>query len=236
MSLPLLRAAGIEKHYGYRRVLRGLNLDLYAGECYALLGINGSGKSTFIRIAAGLAGADAGRFWFAGKEMPNLSTVRHRIALVSHHTFCYGEFTALENLVFYGKLYGVSNPADKASGLLREVGLGAWLHEPIAGFSRGMQQRLALARGLMSDPELLLLDEPFTGLDQQGVAFLEGRIRGLTAEGRAVLLVTHSLDQVHHAAQRYGVLAGGRIVEQGEMAGLSLAGLHEQVAGYLVGA
>jgi len=174
-----------------------------------VLGENGAGKSTLLRILAGLVRPTSGSVAIEGSVLER-RTARRRIGYSGHANLLYPTLTARENLCFAGRLYNVANPHERAAELLAEYGLSATAERPVAKLSRGTAQRLALARSLVHDPRILLLDEPFTGLDLNGAQALMQRLRRLRADGRAVIFVTHEIDRATALADAALVLQKGR--------------------------
>jgi heme exporter protein A len=206
--------------------LRDLNLTVEPGERLLLLGPNGAGKSTFIRVFAGLMHASAGEAQIYGREAKK---ARGFVGVVSHTTFLYDELTALENLRFYAELYGVERPAWRAAELLEQVGLAHVGGQLVGKLSRGQQQRVTIARSLLHDPPVLLLDEPDTGLDLAAFGLLEE----LATRGeRTVVLTTHNLSSGLRLGTRVAVLARGRVVHDrpGRGDALELSALLERLA------
>ena len=209
-------ARGMEKRFGALRALRGVDLEVPRGRTVALIGPNGAGKSTLLRILAGLMRPTAGELEIDGQPRGGSGSGRARIGYIGHTTFLYPELSARENLVFAGRLYGVADPAARADQLLAEDGLTDYAFRRAGTFSRGLSQRLAICRAIVHDPPLVLLDEPFTGLDRRSADRLALRLRKLRDDGRSALLVTHDLRQVSELADAVVVLAGGRAVHRGE--------------------
>jgi heme exporter protein A len=208
-----IQALGLWKTFGSLAALRGVNLSVGPGERLAIVGPNGSGKSTLVKVIATLLRPSAGTVRLAGLDAQSQALeVRRLVGVVCHQTFLYGELTALENLEFYGRLYGLSDSTDRARQQLRLVGLEGHADVPGRDLSRGMQQRLALARALIHEPPILLLDEPDTGLDQRWTAFLVDLLAEAARQGRAVLLTTHDLERTLDFGDRLAVLNGGRVV------------------------
>jgi heme exporter protein A len=208
-----IQVLGLWKTFGSLAALRDVNLNVGPGERLAIVGPNGSGKSTLVKVVATLLRPSAGTVRVAGLDVQRQALeVRRLVGVVCHQTFLYGELTALENLEFYGRLYGLPHPTDRARQQLRLVGLEAQADVPGRDLSRGMQQRLALARALLHEPPILLLDEPDTGLDQRWTAFLVDLLAEAAQEGRTVLLTTHDLERTLDMADRLAVLNGGRVV------------------------
>lgn len=205
-----ITATGLERRFGSFRVLRGLDLSVPRASVLALFGPNGAGKTTLLRILAGLASPTRGRVTILGRPAPADAHTRRRIGVVSHETFLYGDLTARENLAYYGRLYGIAD-AGRIEALLERVGLARAAERRVRAFSRGMAQRLALARATLHRPEILLLDEPFTGLDPQGAEVLSRMLHEERTRGATIVLTTHDFERGLAVADRACVLAGGRM-------------------------
>jgi ABC-type multidrug transport system ATPase subunit len=177
----VISARGLSKRYGSKRVLERLDLDVPRGGFTVVTGPNGSGKTTLLRVVAGLAAPSGGTL--------DVSADRAQIGYLAHEPLVYRELSAVENLDLYGRLYRVPERRERIGMLLERFGLWDARREPVSSFSRGMQQRLALCRALLHDPELLLLDEPFNALDEEGADLLDGELAGL--RGRTFLVATH---------------------------------------------
>ncbi len=209
-----IEAFGLSKSFGPLSVLRGVDLKAPPGERVLLVGPNGAGKTTLLKILATLLRPTAGHARVAGFDpalQPDM--VRRCVGLVSHQTFLYGELTVSENLAFYARMYGVED-GDRCRELLSLVGLSDRAGKEARTLSRGMQQRLALARVVLHRPPVLLLDEPDAGLDQQGLSVLDGMLRDAAASGCAILFTSHDLQRGLDVASRVAVLSKGRIVFQ----------------------
>jgi len=215
-----IQTTGLSKRFGAIHALARLDLTVAEGESLALFGPNGAGKTTLIRILTlGLRPSD-GSFRIAGLDPRRQDrTIRGRIGVISHQSFLYDDLTARQNLEFFGKIYGVSQPASRAEQLLETVGLTARADDAVGNFSRGMLQRASLARALIHDPRIVFLDEPFTGLDPHGARTLRHTLARLRRERRTVLLVTHDLYQGLELSDRWLILDRGRIADHGESAG-----------------
>ncbi|PWH20198.1 MAG: heme ABC exporter ATP-binding protein CcmA [Anaerolineae bacterium] len=201
------------KRFGLKAVLRGLDFNVEAGEFVALLGPNGAGKTTFLRILATLSRATLGEVSIAGFALPaQAAAVRRRLGVVTHLPLLYGDLTAEENLRFYGRLYGLDSLNKKVAEVLKLVGLFERRFDLVRTFSRGMQQRLAIGRAVLHDPEVILFDEPHTGLDQEACAMLDNVLREVAARGRTVVMTSHDLMRVSELASRFDVLSNGVIV------------------------
>lgn len=209
----IVRARGVSKVIDERVVLRDVDLEVAAGEFVVVLGANGAGKTTLLNILATLTRATEGDLRLFGQDVRRqAANVRRRIGMIGHRGMLYRDLSARENLVFFGNLYGVRDPGRRAEELLARVGLEGRAGDAVRHFSRGMVQRAAIARALMHDPELLLADEPFAGLDLVAVAGLEKLLAELRVEGRTVILTNHDVEQSLRLAGRAVVLRGGRKV------------------------
>jgi heme exporter protein A len=207
---PIVRAAGLGKVMEERGILRGVDLEVRAGEFVALLGANGAGKTTLLKILATLVPPTSGTLELFGLGVRHSPTaVRRRIGLIGHQSMLYHDLSAQENLEFFARLYGLQDARRRAQELLEQLGLAARARDPVKAFSRGMAQRVAIARALLHDPELLLADEPFAGLDAPSAALLEKTLRELQAAGKTIVLANHDLRQSLALAQRVVVLARG---------------------------
>jgi ABC-type multidrug transport system ATPase subunit len=203
----------LSRNFGRRRALSRVSLDCRAGEIVGLLGPNGAGKSTLLAILSTLAAASSGSVLYGGHTASQIGPpLRSRIGVLSHDLHLYSELTALENLVFFGRLYGVANPRTVAADALRRARLDERGGDVVSGFSRGMRQRLALERALLHNPRLLLLDEPFTGLDDASTLALMGRLRELRSAGCIMLVATHDLDVGEAVFDRAVILQEGRLI------------------------
>ena len=220
----MIEVKGLVKTYGLRPVLRKLDLHLARGESLALLGPNGSGKTTLLRILSALARPSAGQVTIGGWTLPKeAAAVRAHLGVIGHAPLLYGELTAAENLRFFARLYSVK-PASIET-LLKRVGLYSRMTDRVSDFSRGMQQRLSIARALIHDPEVLLLDEPHTGLDVAGAAMLNTLIAELRAAGRTIVLTTHDLDRALALSDRVAILSRGAIGGEADSRSLDPAAL-----------
>ncbi|HVB96323.1 MAG TPA: ABC transporter ATP-binding protein [Chloroflexota bacterium] len=208
-----VETAALTRRYGTARALNRLDLTIPWDQRLAILGPNGAGKTTFLRIVATLVRPTSGRITVGGLELPGqAAAVRRHIGLVSHQTFLYDELTARENLLFYGRLHRVPNPRDRADLLLERVGLADRADDRVRTFSRGLQQRLALARAVVHDPSILLLDEPDTGLDVAGLDLLSRLAVDESGRRRTVLLTTHDLQRAIELSDRVVVFANGMVI------------------------
>jgi heme exporter protein A len=200
------------KRFGLKNILRGLDFSVAPGEFVALLGPNGAGKTTFLRILATLSRPSMGTVKVAGHQLPKESAqVRARLGVVSHLPLLYPDLTAEENLRFYAQMYGIANYQSRISEVLEMVGLENRRKDLVRTFSRGMQQRLAIGRAVIHDPEVMLFDEPYTGLDQDASEMLDEVLRSVAAEGRTVVMTSHDLVRAEDLATRFDILSRGVI-------------------------
>jgi len=208
----MISVSGLQKYFGPVKALRGIDFEINAGEYVALLGVNGAGKTTLIRILSTLTKPSVGKVMIAGFDIPKDSNrIREQLGVMSHSTFLYGDLSAEENLLFYGKMYGVAQLRPRIDELLERVSLETRRHDLVRTFSRGMQQRLSLARAILHRPKILLLDEPFTGLDVNAAGMVTELLRQFIIEGITVLLTTHDIDYALQQAQRVLVIRQGLI-------------------------
>ena len=209
----MIQVRKLVKRFGSKTVLRGLDLEVRAGEFVALLGPNGAGKTTFLRILASLSHPSLGEVRVAGHRLPRqAAAVRARLGVVSHTPLLYGDLTAEENLRFYARLYGIPRIAERIDEVLGMVGLDSRRRDLVRTFSRGMQQRLAIGRAVLHDPDVMLFDEPHTGLDQDASAMLDTVLQSVAALGRTVVMTSHDLVRAEALASRFDVLSRGVIV------------------------
>lgn len=200
------------KRFGLKTVLRGVDFEVQPGEFVALLGPNGAGKTTFLRILASLARPSLGDLRVAGYRLPHeAAQVRARLGVVSHLPLLYGDLTAEENLRFYARMYNISNPELRISEVLEMVGLEPRRRDLVRTYSRGMQQRLAIGRAVLHDPDVVLFDEPYTGLDQDASAMLDEVLKTVAAKGRTVVMTSHDLARAEDLATRFDILSHGVI-------------------------
>ena len=200
------------KRFGLKTVLRGVDFKVQPGEFVALLGPNGAGKTTFLRILASLARPSLGDVNIAGYKLPSQAAqVRARLGVVSHLPLLYGDLTAEENLRFYARMYNIPAQELRITEVLEMVGLEARRRDLVRTFSRGMQQRLAIGRAVLHDPDVVLFDEPYTGLDQDASAMLDDVLKTVAAKGRTVVMTSHDLARAEDLATRFDILSRGVI-------------------------
>jgi heme exporter protein A len=225
LTTPLLEARELTRRFGAVRAVDGISFSLPPGEVLAILGPNGAGKSTLLGLLSGTLHPTSGEIRFRGDALDATRTEwRAELGLLSHRTFLYGALTARENLRFWARLYRLADPADRVEAALAEVGLLEAADRPARGFSRGMRQRLSLARTLLHDPALVLLDEPFTGLDLHAAALLRGVLQRLRDGRRSVVLVTHQIAEGIRLSDRVAIQARGRFVFLGPTGAFPVGG------------
>ena len=219
----LVDARGVVRSFGERRAVDRVDLRVRPGERVAVVGPNGAGKTTLLRMLATLLRPEAGTLYIAGAAIPKQSQVaRAHIGYLGHDPAVYLDLTAQQNLELFCDLYGVPDPRERIAAALAGVGLLARTHDPVRTFSRGMAQRLGIARLTLHAPRLLLLDEPYTGLDTQGARILD-ELLGDLGEREAVVLVTHELDRALDLAGEVVVMRSGRVAARRVTAGVPLA-------------
>jgi heme exporter protein A len=212
-SVPAARLDGLSKWLDERAVLREIDLEVPQGQFLAILGPNGAGKSTLLKLLALLSGPSAGSIQLFGQTAGHEpAALRRRIGLIGHQSMLYRDLTAMDNLVFFSRLYGIRSAAARSREMLEIVGLTDRADDPVGTFSRGMTQRLAIARALLHDPELILADEPFAGLDLHATALLERLLLNLHRQGKTIVMVNHDVDQSLRLAERVIVIREGSLV------------------------
>jgi heme ABC exporter ATP-binding subunit CcmA len=203
----------LTKQFGYKKVLNQVNLTVKKGEFLALFGPNGAGKTTLIRIISSLVRPTSGAVLVAGYDAKSEGEdLRRIIGVISHNTFLYDSLTAFENLKFYGRMYDVKGLKERIEEVLELVGLKERMHERVQTFSRGMQQRLSIARAILHEPAILLLDEPHAGLDQNGMEVFKGILEGFRKGGKTTIMTSHDLERGLEMCSRVAILHSGVIV------------------------
>lgn len=221
-----VKVEGLTKSFGTRLTLRGIDLEINQGESVVIFGPNGAGKTTLLKVLATIMNPSSGKVIIAGLDTKeSAEEARHLIGIVSHNTFLYGNLTAYENLDFYSRLYDVPVRQKRIHEVVEMVGMTPRLHNRVATLSRGMQQRLSIARSLLHKPSIMLLDEPETGLDRQANAMLWEIFQAEGEQKRTIVLTTHNLERGLELAGRVLILDKGMIVYDGAKQGLDLPAL-----------
>lgn len=225
---PAVSIRGLKKTYALKPVLRGIDLTLPRGERIALLGANGAGKTTVLRILAGLARPDSGSVSVLGRDIvEDAHEIRRCVGLVAHQPYLYEELSAQENLLFFARLYNVPQARERVNELLQRLGLEKRARDRVRTLSRGLIQRVAWARALLHRPHLLLLDEPDTGLDQSGTALIDTVLAEHNALGGSILFTTHLLERALQQSDHIVLLSGGRVAYRGVSSALTLPELRK---------
>ena len=229
-----IRADSLSKRFGKVKALDAVSFELPRGAFLSVFGSNGAGKTTLLRLLATLERPSTGTATVLGYDLrQEAEALRGRIGVISHRSMLYPDMTAHENLMFFARLYGVAEPAARVGELLESVELSSRSHDPVRTFSRGMTQRLAIARALVNDPELMLLDEPYAGLDLRAMSIFDGMIDRIRP-GRSFLMVSHDLELGFRRASHVMVLSAGRLVmfaDKDEFDLTGFAGFVESVQG-----
>jgi len=211
-SSPIVETKALSRSFGRKEALSEGSFALRAGECLALFGPNGAGKTTLLRTLAGLLRPTRGEARIEGNLLPGGPEVRARTGVISHHSLLYDALTAIENVTFTARLYGVSGAQAAAARTLEAMGMGARLNSRVRSLSRGMQQRVSIARAIVHSPSLILADEPYSGLDDEGARALTTLLADLRTGGAAMIIVTHNISEGLALATHASVMSAGRIV------------------------
>jgi heme exporter protein A len=219
----VLQATELSRAFGRQQAVCGLTFGLAAGEALALFGPNGAGKTTLLRLLAGLLRPSAGQATIGGADVRTDAGVRGRVGLISHQSMLYPALTALENVEFAAKLHGLDDAPDASMRALETLGVANRARSYVRTLSRGLQQRVSIARAIVHAPRVLLLDEPYTGLDASGAAALSELLHGLRARGATMVLVTHNVGEGLAVASHAGVMMSGRMARFGTAIGIDPA-------------
>ncbi len=210
---PFICIDSLDKDFGRRKVLNGLSLDVCKGEFLTIFGPNGAGKTTLLRILSTLSGFSSGSIVIDGFEIKeNPAEIREKIGFISHNLLLYKDLNAYENLRFYGKMYNIPSPENRISELLQKVELDHRKFDVVGSFSRGMQQRLSIARALLHNPEIIFLDEPFSGLDVHASGVLDDMLEDFKKGNHTLIMTTHNIEIGLAHANSVAILSGGKIV------------------------
>ena len=208
-----LESENIRKTFGHFTALAGVTLNIRRGEFVTLFGRNGAGKTTFLKVAATLVRPSQGKLRIEGIDIDdNAEEARRHIGFLSHNTYVYRDLSPLENLRFFSKLYGVDGSDERLKSLLDRVGLRRRMNDPVRAFSRGLNQRVGIARVMLHDPSLILMDEPYTGLDANAVETLNAMLDEAHSRGKTVILTTHDLEHGLRASTRAVIIDRGKVV------------------------
>lgn len=220
----MIKAEALSYRLGSKEIIKPLDLEIAPGEFVTLLGPNGAGKSTLLKLLALVLKPSGGKLYINGQLCGENNRLRKNIGVISHQSFLYENLTPMENLEFYGRMYEVENLKRRCEEVLEAVGLEYVFNDPVRTFSRGMQQRLAIARAILHEPTLLLLDEPYTGLDQQAIAILNRVIAQWVEKKGTIFLVTHNYEKALELSHRVLILVRGKLVYQAAASGLTAEG------------
>ncbi len=208
----IVEVAELTRAFGARRALAGVTFSLAPGECLALFGPNGAGKTTLLRVLAGLLRPTSGSARISGVQLPGGALARSRVGLISHHTMLYEALSPRENVTFAAKLYGVPDAGARVEDSLRRMSMIERADAPVRSLSRGMQQRVSIARAMVHAPQLVLADEPYSGLDDSGARALTSLLGELRSAGTAIIVVTHNLAEGLSLATHAAVMQRGKFV------------------------
>ena len=209
---PIVVVAELARAFGARRAVAGVTFSLGAGECLALFGPNGAGKTTLLRVLAGLLRPTSGSARVCGIELPGGGLARSRVGLISHHTMLYEALSSRENVSFSARLYGIRDSRARVEDSLRRMSMLERADAPVRSLSRGMQQRVSIARAMVHSPQLVLADEPYSGLDESGARALTSLLQELRSAGTAIIIVTHNLAEGLSLATHAAVMQRGKFV------------------------
>ncbi len=211
--LAVVEADSIARAFGARRAVDGVSLRVQSGETLALFGPNGAGKTTLLRLLGGLLRPSGGSARIGGEKVPGGAELRRQIGVISHRTLLYDALTARENVEFFARLYGVLSPRDAAMRSLERMKIADRANTPVRALSRGMKQRVSIARATVHEPRVVLADEPFTGLDASGARALSALLEELRAAGAALVLVTHNIEEGLSLATHASIMHRGKLLK-----------------------
>ena len=209
---PIVEASELTRAFGSRKAVAGLTFSLAPGDCLAVFGPNGAGKTTLLRLLGGLLKPSSGSARLAGIPLPGGTLARSRAGLISHHTMLYEALSARENVSFAARLYGIRDPRTRVDDALSRMSMTERADAPVRLLSRGMQQRVSIARAMVHSPQVILADEPYNGLDESGARALTALLRELRSAGTAIVIVTHNLAEGLSLATHAAVMQRGRFI------------------------
>ena len=233
MMPPAIKIQGLTKSFGTRQALRGIDLEIESGKSVVIFGPNGAGKTTLIRTLATIMNPSSGNILVDGLDLKNnAGEIRRKIGIVTHQTLLYNNLTAYENLEFYGRMFDVPELKKRIEELVSLVGMTTRVHDRVSTLSRGMQQRISIARALLHKPTLLFMDEPETGLDQEAIPLIWDPAPDETGRKRTIILTTHNMERGFELGERMLILDKGKIVYDCVRGVLDIAGLKETYRNY----
>jgi heme exporter protein A len=209
---PIVEASELTRAFGSRKAVAGLTFSLAPGDCLAVFGPNGAGKTTLLRLLAGLLKPTSGSARLAGIPLPGGTLARSRVGLISHHTMLYEALSARENVSFAARLYGIRDPRSRVDDALRRMSMTERAEAPVRLLSRGMQQRVSIARAMVHSPQVILADEPYSGLDDSGARALTALLGELRSAGTTIVIVTHNLAEGLSLATHAAVMQRGEFI------------------------
>ena len=227
---PIIEATGLTRAFGSREAVAGVTFSLAPGDCLAVFGPNGAGKTTLLRLLAGLLRPSSGSARLAGIPLSGGTLARSRVGLISHQTMLYEALSARENVSFAARLYGIRDPRTRVDDLLRRMSMLDRADTPIRLLSRGMKQRVSIARAMVHSPQVVLADEPFNGLDDSGVRALTTLLKELLASGTAIIIVTHNLAEGLSLASHAAVMQRGKFVRYDAKGRIEAAAAYRKAA------
>ena len=227
MSELAVKTERLIKSFGRKKALRSIDLSVPRGAFYVILGPNGAGKTTLLKILSSILKPDSGNVLIFGKDIVHHRSTRRQIGFVSHNTYLYENLTVQENLRFYGRLYGVEELDKRIAEVVNEFSLGEFSEKPVKTLSRGMKQRASIARAVLQDPDILLLDEPYSGLDPLALQKFTGYLERVHSEGMTAVMTTHNIPLGYAMADFVSIVKNGRFSFTGEKAGVALKELEE---------
>ena len=209
--VPVITVTNLVKQFGRFAALRGVTAEFSGGKLYAILGDNGAGKTTLLRTLAGLNQPSSGEFSILGSS--RFREVCQQVGYMAHPSLLYDEMSAMENLIYFARLYGISDNT-RCAAVIQSVGLDPELTRPVGQYSQGMRQRMSLARALLNDPKILLLDEPFSNVDLHSASEMVRLLAGIRDRGTTIFIVTHQASLLEHAADEFVWMEFGKIIER----------------------